>query len=1022
MTVLNLKLRVLAPLTIVSTLVLLVFVLGVGRQANEHIKSEFEQDVVVLGEYYQAALQGRADKLTAALELIVDNGGFRADLRKRDRVALLSHARTLFRRLKSKHEISHFYFHGPGRINILRVHQPARHGDTIARFTLLAAEKSGAISSGVELGPLGTFTLRVVAPVFEGDVLVGYIELGEDIDHVMEDMASVLGLGLVVAVDKSGLRRRDWEDGMRMLGHEWDWETFDDVVVISRTLSLPKDLLKRLLTPETEGQQRHLSELRIQDSRYWTDRVTLRDVAGHEVGRMLVLKDVTALIRDNRLTMLLFVFGALLLGALLFMFIYWLLGRTERQLESTQLEIVSSERRLANAQRMAQLGGWDWDVTTDTLNCSDEAARILGLDRDGCPGRFNDLLQYVHPQDRGMFERLIGDLLAGDGGIRELVHRLLRQDGSRRTVHHRVEMAKGEEGGDGKIVNASMHDITERRQAEAQAIRLGRILDHSWNEIYTFDADTLLFTDVSDGAKRNLGYSMRELEKLTPVDVKPEFNMSQFAALLQPLRMGEESQITFETVHQRKDGSRYPVEVRLQLSSTETPPSFIAIVQDISERKQYMAELEHKALYDSLTELPYRLLLVDRLRHALNVARRDASPLAVFVVDIVRLREINDLLGHESGDLVLKEVALRLRKSLRDSDTIARLSGDEFAVVFPVNASEDAPVVAAKIQALFEQPIVIGDTPLEIEGAIGISFYPEHGDEPEILLQHADIAMRVAKSEMGGFSVYNPVDDPYSLRRLRLHGELRQAIAKREIVLYYQPKIDIQSGKVISVEALARWPHPMDGMISPADFIPMVEQSGLIGAFTRWALQESVEQIQRWRENGINISIAVNLSVRNLLDPGLPEWMKTLLDHYDVDPGCLSLEITESAVMSRPEQALKILEQLSEMGCLISIDDFGTGYSSLGYLKKLPVHELKIDQSFVFGLIDNDNDAVIVRSTIDLARNLGLRSVAEGVESLAVLNMLESLGCDIAQGYYISRPLPASELERWLRGSPWSFA
>ena len=561
----------------------------------------------------------------------------------------------------------------------------------------------------------------------------------------------------------------------------------------------------------------------------------------------------------------------------------------------------------------------------------------------------------------------------------------------------------------------------KRGPAVTLSSRMGRILEHSWNEIYTFDAGTLRYIDVSEGARRNLGYTIEELRRLTPLDIIPEFTPQQFEATIDPLRTNAQAHITFETAHRRKDGNTYPVEVRLQLSREEEPAVFIAIIQDISERKRYIAELEHKALYDSLTDLPNRNLLHDRLQHALQAARREASPLAVITVDVVRLKEVNDILGHHSGDIVLQEIASRLRQVLRESDTVARMGGDEFALVLPMVDIGHVATAAKRIQKLFEQLIVVENTPLEVEAAIGIALYPDHGDTPEQLLQHADIARHVSKHEASGFVVYKPEDDPYSLRRLKLHGALRQAISEKAVVLYYQPQLQLLTGKVEKVEALARWPHPTEGMIAPADFIPMVEQSGLIQPFTQWVLEEVIEQIERWAKNDIHLGIAVNLSTRNLLDLRLPRTIARLLETHRVDPALLTLEVTESAVMSRPEQALKILEQLHAMRLNLSIDDFGTGYSSLAYLKKLPVQELKIDQSFVSGLARDDNDTVIVRSTIDLAHNLGLHAVAEGVETQEVLDTLAQLGCDAAQGFHIGRPVPAKELEQWLNDGHWKL-
>jgi len=560
-------------------------------------------------------------------------------------------------------------------------------------------------------------------------------------------------------------------------------------------------------------------------------------------------------------------------------------------------------------------------------------------------------------------------------------------------------------------------DITERKEREHELCLFRNLIDNSNDAIEVVDPDTMRFLDVNGRACRDVGYTRDELLSMTVFDIEASLDAESTPAIIGEIR--KKGAAIFESTHRRKDGTIFPVEVSVRFLEVDDKPYLTSIVRDITERKHYIEELEHKALYDTLTELPNRTLLQDRLAHALKVAHREASSLAVIMLDVVRLREINDLLGHQNGDLVLKEVASRLQKGLRETDTVARLGSDEFVLVLPTVAIDQVRRTAGKIQKLFEEPVIIENTPLELEVAIGVAQYPDHGETPAILLQHADIAMRVAKNEAGGFGIYDPQDDPFSARRLKLHGELRQAINNKTLAVYYQPKIDIKSGSVTSVEALARWPHPIEGMISPVDFIPMVEQSGLIRPFTLWVLEQAIEQSRHWTELGFDLTVAVNLSTRNLLDPRLADSIAELLEVHQVSSDRLTLEITESAVMSRPEQALKLLTRLHAMGLKLSIDDFGTGYSSLAYLKRLPVAELKIDYSFVSSITKSENDAVIVRSTIDLAHNLGLTVVAEGVENKEILDLLAILRCDTAQGYYFSRPVPSEELEHWLNSSAW---
>ncbi len=681
--------------------------------------------------------------------------------------------------------------------------------------------------------------------------------------------------------------------------------------------------------------------------------------------------------------------------------------RTE-QLKNSLKRLSRIHQTLKNAQHMAHLGNWEWGISDNKLRCSDEAMRILGLDASGYGLSFRKLIRLVHADDRNEFIRFVRSLLQANDTC-ELLHRIVRGNGEERVLRLRAKFVAGGQGKLGKI-DGVVHDITELQQAEIRSARMGRIFEHSWNEIYIVDTETLCFLDVSNGANHNLGYTEDEIRRLTLLDLMPEFSYQQLEAMFAPLYCGEKNSIGFESVCRRKDGSRYPVEVRLQLCQEEKPAVYLAIVQDISERKNYIEELERKALFDALTGLPNRSLLQDRLEHALSFARREAAGLAVLIVDIVRLREINDLLGHHNGDLVLQEVARRAAAKMRDSDTLARLGADEFVIVMPGVSRIHLPLVAKKIQNIFEPAFLIEGIPLELEAAVGIAYYPDHGDTSAQLVQHADIAVNVAKHETLGFSIYNPNNDPYSVRRLRLHGELRQAILDQKLVLYYQPKIELGNGRTTAVEALARWLHPSDGMISPAEFIPMVEQSGLIRPFTHWVLESVFRQAKEWHEKKLQVQIAVNISTRNLLDPDLVESIVKLLQRYRVDAERITLEITESSIMSRPEQALKVLNKLHGHGLKLSIDDFGTGYSSLAYLKQLPVSELKIDQSFVSDLTRNDSDEVIVRSTIGLAHNLGLCVVAEGVEDERTMQRLTELQCDMAQGYYFSRPVPAEQL------------
>jgi diguanylate cyclase (GGDEF)-like protein/PAS domain S-box-containing protein len=445
------------------------------------------------------------------------------------------------------------------------------------------------------------------------------------------------------------------------------------------------------------------------------------------------------------------------------------------------------------------------------------------------------------------------------------------------------------------------------------------------------------------------------------------------------------------------------------------------IAKDITERKEAEDLVQRMAFCDALTDLPNRNMLYDRLQTAIRADGKQGGPLGLLLMDLDHFKDINDTLGHHRGDLLLQQVGARLQSVFSGRELIARLGGDEFAVLLPnVAAKQVDAVVEHKILKALEAPFLIQGLPIAVEASIGVALYPEHGTTADSLLQRADVAMYAAKKS-GRYVIYDPTHDQHTPLRLALLGELRHALDRDQLSLHYQPKVDLTTRQVTGVEALARWQHPEYGFIPPDQFIPPTEQTGLIRPFTRWVLSSAFRQCEAWRRRGLRLDLAVNISARSLHDPQLPGQISELLKTHGMAATALRLEITESAIMEDPGRAIEILKRIRESGIHLSLDDFGTGYSSLGYLKELPVDEVKIDKSFVKDLLTSGNAEAIVRSTIDLGHHLGLKVVAEGVEDEDVWNRLAALGCDAAQGYYMSRPLPTDALTHWLDESPWGF-
>jgi len=444
--------------------------------------------------------------------------------------------------------------------------------------------------------------------------------------------------------------------------------------------------------------------------------------------------------------------------------------------------------------------------------------------------------------------------------------------------------------------------------------------------------------------------------------------------------------------------------------------SFNHMLEGIAARE---AEVMRLAYQDTLTGLPNRAMFNDRLAQAVKLYRRNGSPVSVLVMDLDRFKYINDTLGHSAGDIVLQEVAKRLRNAVRESDTVARLGGDEFGILLATGSSDRALVVARMIDAVLAAPIEIERQPVDVGSSIGIAQCPIHGEDPGVLLRHADVAMYEAKQQRSGVAVYQTSYDKHRAEQLSLLSDLRKAIAENQLKLYYQPKVDLRRERLIGVEALVRWSHPDRGIVPPSEFIPFAEQTGVIREVTRWVIPEAMRQCGAWRAAGISLTFSINVSARDLLDRELSNVFEEAARKHDVPLDMVIAEITESALAEDPHRVQETMRELKHLGLRLSIDDYGTGYSSLAYIQRLQCDELKVDRTFVTHISGRDKDAAIVRSTIDLGHSLGLIVVAEGVENVEVLGVLRELGCDLGQGFGICRPLPPEKLMDWMSNCGW---
>ncbi|PWJ11198.1 EAL domain-containing protein [Jannaschia seohaensis] len=561
------------------------------------------------------------------------------------------------------------------------------------------------------------------------------------------------------------------------------------------------------------------------------------------------------------------------------------------------------------------------------------------------------------------------------------------------------------------------NDITERKRAEEALARMARILEHSSNEIYVFDAATLRFLLVNRGARDNLGYSRDEITALGPLDIKPDYSEEAFLGLISPLLGNETDMLTFETIHARKDGSVYPVHINLHFAREEHPPVFVAVVQDITDRRRKDEEIRKLAHYDQLTGLANRALFSERMEEAIAQAVQQGANAHLLYMDLDRFKQINDALGHAIGDEVLRQVANRLTEALPSGHTLARVGGDEFVAVLPGQSDDALSHIVDAALDIVETPFDIDGRKLDLGISMGVTTYPDHAQTAEELLRFADIAMYAAKVGGGGARIFEHNMDGQLTRRQLVGERLIHSLRNDALDLAFQPIIDLCTGCLSGAEVLLRWEDDELGQVSPAEVIPVADEYRLTSKLGAWVIDRTCRQIAEWERQGMAVppTVAVNVSVQQLEDRTLCQDIQAACTAHGVSPRRLAVEITESSMMSNTETTQTMLTQLKTLGVAVSIDDFGTGYSSLAYLKQFAVEKLKIDISFVKDLLDDETSGQIVAATIAMANGLGLRIVAEGVESADVAAKLLSMGCSDAQGFFYEAPVSGTTFrEKWL--------
>jgi len=706
-------------------------------------------------------------------------------------------------------------------------------------------------------------------------------------------------------------------------------------------------------------------------------------------------------------------FTGILMSVLLALLVWQLNNgqrRARRLAKQMTQELRESETSLKEAQAIANLGSYILDIRTGTWKSSDELDRLFGIDA-AYPRTIEGWEQLLHPDDRSMMDSYLKNDVLAQHTTFDREYRIVRQnDQSPRWVRGLGELKFDAKG---KVVSMSgtIQDITAHKEAEATLTKLSLAVEQSPSSIVITDLNgrieyvNQMFTTVT-------GYSRDEAIGQNPRILQSGKTLkSSYIDMWEHLTRGE----TWhgELINQNKSGREFSESITISPIRQHDGKitNYLAIKHDISERKLAEERIEKLAHFDQLTGLPNRSLTIEHFNHARSSAQRNNKPLAVLFLDLDHFKNINDTLGHSIGDQFLMETARRLKLTLREEDTVSRLGGDAFTLILPGTDGNGAAIVACKLIEAISRPWQYEQHELTATPSIGIAIYPNDGEDFETLSKNADAAMyRVKHNGRSNFLLYTPQMQEHAARILKLSSALRHALELDELHLTYQPQISIQDGHIVGAEALLRWTHPELGAISPAEFIPIAENNGLIIAIGEWVLRTAARQLKDWMDGGLPpMVMAVNMSAVQFRQSDIIETVTRILDEVQLPNECLELELTEAVAMHDPLAVIAVMNKLHARGIRMSIDDFGTGYSSLNYLKKFKVYKLKIDQSFIRDIGDDPDDKAIVVAIINMANSLGIQTIAEGVETAEQLAFLRLHGCDEVQGYFFSKPLPAEQ-------------
>lgn len=693
------------------------------------------------------------------------------------------------------------------------------------------------------------------------------------------------------------------------------------------------------------------------------------------------------------------------------------IGRNITKIKQNEEKLRKSEERYAFAMEATQDGLWDWNILTNQVHYSPRWKSMLGYAVNEIKDTFSEWERLVHPDDKDGALLIIEEFFKNKAKKYESEFRMQHKDGQYINILSRAFAVQNEVGNITRLVGTHV-DITERKKAEEDLKLASTVFSHAREGIMITDASAFI-VEVNDTLTKMTGYSRKELigqnARILISDRQlPEFYTDMWQTI------NTAGYWSGELWNRRKNGEVFAELKSISAVHDESgvTTNYVSMSTDITLMKEHQSQLERTAHYDLLTNLPNRVLLSDRLNQAMAQSQRQHNSLAVVFLDLDGFKDVNDTYGHNIGDELLIELSQRMKDALREGDTLARFGGDEFvAILADLAKAEDCEPVLDRLLKAAADPVTMGDAILKVSTSIGVATYPQDHADADQLIRHADQAMYVAKQAgKNCYRLFDTVhDEAVNIQRESL-GNIRSALERKEFVLFYQPKVNMRTGIVTGQEALIRWQHPVRGLVPPLDFLPAIEGHAISLDIGEWVIDTALTQISQWQSIGIHLAISVNISAYQLQQVNFVERLAVLLDaHPEVNPNSLELEILETSALKDIKLVSATMDACHKLGVSFALDDFGTGYSSLTYLRRLPAHLIKIDQSFVHDMLEDADDLAIVEGVVGLAKSFKRDVIAEGVETIEHGTALLQLGCELAQGYGIARPMKAGDIAAWVR-------